>query len=196
MFEVDPHQFSWLREVVVPAIFVALGAVLGAGLGLLASERLEKQKSKRDEEKAKHDKDSFLRAIGMELDALSDQLDASSLEVTGSTDRVKGGTGVHLAAALRTSVFSSQLSKLRDVADPLMIKVIHFYSDLATLQQIIESVNSLSTEFNSAELAHGARQGAQTRLLSALRVLQESFSAFGKRLRDLRAKLPQSEKPT
>jgi hypothetical protein len=37
VFDVDPHQFSWLREVVIPAIFVALGAVLGTGLGLLAS---------------------------------------------------------------------------------------------------------------------------------------------------------------
>ena len=37
MFEVDPHQFSWLREVVVPAIFVALGAVLGAALAIHAT---------------------------------------------------------------------------------------------------------------------------------------------------------------
>jgi hypothetical protein len=196
MFEVDPHQFSWLREVVVPAIFVALGAVLGAGLGLLASERLEKQKSKRDEDKAKHDKDSFLHAIGMELDALGDQLDVSLQEVKESTERVKSGTGPQFAAALRTSVFTSQLAKVRDVDDPLMIQVIHFYSDLGTIQQVIESVNNLSTEYNTAELSGGHRRGAQTLLLSGLSVLQEKMTGFGKRLRDLRAKLPQSEKPT
>jgi len=180
-----------MREFGIPAFFV----VLGAWVGLLASQYLEKQKAKRDEEKARHDKESFLRAIGMELDALSDQLDASSLEILGSVERAKSGAGVQLAAALRTSVFTSQLSKVRDVADPLMVKVIHFYSDLGTLQQVIEGVNNTSAEMNSAEIASGPRLGAQTRLLSTLRVLQEQLASFSKRLRELRAKLPPSEQP-
>jgi hypothetical protein len=186
MLGADPHQFSLLRELGIPTFFV----VLGAGLSFLATEYLEKLKARREEQKARRDKISFLRAIGMELDALSDQLDATFQEVKGSIERVNSGTGPHIAGALRTSVFSSQLGKVRDEDDPLMVKVIHFYSDLGTLQQVIESVNGLSSEFRNAEITQGPRLGAQSRLLSGLRVLQEQISAFGSRLRELRAKLP------
>jgi hypothetical protein len=130
----------------------------------------------------------------MELYALSDQLDASFYEVKESIERATSGTGPQIAATLRTSVFTSQLSKVRDVDDPLMIQVIHFYSDLGTLQEIVTSVNNLATEFNRSE-AQGSRLGAQKRLLSALRVLNEKITGFSQRLRVLRAKLPPGETP-
>ena len=91
----NPHQFSWLREVGIPAIFVTLGAVLG----FLASYFLEKRKEKREDRQAKQAKAAFLRAIKMELDALADQLDASMQEVRESTERVKSGSGTQLAGA-------------------------------------------------------------------------------------------------
>ena len=189
MFQADAHQFSWLREVGIPAFFV----VLGAALGFLASYFLEKQKASREERQAKQAKASFLRAIGMELDALGDQLDASLYEVKESIERAKSGTGPQIAATLRTSVFTTQLGKVRDLDDPLIIQVIHFYSDLGTLQEIVEAVNNLATEYNRAEA--GPRLGAQNRLLSGLRVLQEKIAGFGQRLRELRAKLPPAETP-
>ena len=179
----DP-QFSWLREFAVPAFFT----LFGAALGFLASYLLEKQKAKREEQNAKQAKDSFLRAIRMELDALGDQLDASLYEVKASTERAKSGIGPQIAATLRTSVFTTQLGKVRDVADPLMIQVIHYYSDLATLQEIIEGVNNLGAEFNRAEA--GPRLGAQNRLLSGLRVLEEKIAGFGQRLAKLKTQLP------
>jgi|SRR5579859_3292784 len=187
MVQADAHQFSWSREVGIPAFFVVLGAVLG----FFASYHLEKRKANREEQSAKQAKDSFLRAIGMELDALGDQLDASFYEVKESAERAKSGTGPQIAATLRTAVFASQLSKVRDVADPLMIEVIHFYSDLGTLEQVVASVNNLGVEYNRAEA--GPRLGAQNRLLSGLRVLEEKISAFGNRLRKLRAKLPPAD---
>jgi len=179
----DPHHFSWLREVGIPAFFV----VLGATLGFLASYFLEKQKARREERQAKQAKASFLRAIGMELDALGDQLDASLHEVQESIERAKSGTGPQIAATLRTSVFTTQLGKVRDVDDALMIQVIHFYSDLGTLQEIVEAVNNLAAEYNRAEA--GPRLGSQNRLLSGLRVLLEKIAGFGQRLRELRGKL-------
>src|SRR5580704_4685154 len=106
--QLETH-FSWLREVLVPTIFILLGSVVG----FFASQF-------RDSWKARRVKKSFMRAIGMELDALGDQLDASLHEVKSSTARVaNGGTGPQFAAALRTSVFSSQIGKLSDVDDPL-----------------------------------------------------------------------------
>jgi hypothetical protein len=100
-----PH-FSWLREFAIPAFFTLFGAAIGYMTTVL-----------RDNRKAKRDKRAFLRAIGMELDALGAQLDSSLDEVRGSTDRVKGGgaTGPQFSAALRTSLFNSQIGKVRDV---------------------------------------------------------------------------------
>jgi hypothetical protein len=184
-----------LREVGIPAFFVVLGAVLGSGLSFLASQHLEKQKSRRDKQKAKQDKESFLRAIGMELDALSDQFDTTLQEVKGSIERIPGGTGPQFAWSLRTSVFTSQIGKLGDVDDPLIIKVIHFYSDLGTLQHIFETTNDLGNEYSRASAPSGQKESVRPRLLSTLRVLQEQLAAFGRRLRELRAKLPPAETP-
>jgi hypothetical protein len=197
MLQADPHQFSWLREVGIPALFLVLGTGFGAGLSFVASEKLEARKAKRDAQKEKRAKDSFLRAVGMELDALSDQLDGSLHEVKASTDRVTGGsgTGPQFAAALRTAVFTTQVAKLRDVDDPLLIAVVHYYSDLGTLQHILEMVNDLSAEFTRADAFSGQKDSVRPRLLSTLIELQNQISIFGNRLRKLRAKLPPAGTP-
>ncbi len=185
MMQAEP-QFPWLREFAIPAFFT----LFGAALGFIASQI-------RDDRNAKRARESFIRAIGMELDALSDQLDASLHEVKASTARVTrgGGAAPHFAAALRTSVFTSQVGKLRDVADPLMIEVVHFYSDLGTLQQIFESVNDFGAEYNRAHVPSGEKEGIRPQLVSGLTVLQEQISVFGTRLRKLRANLPPAERP-
>lgn len=178
--QADPH-FSWLREFAEPAFFTLFGASLGYVATLV-----------RDERKAKRDKQAFLRAVGMELDALSAQLDASLTEVRGSTDRLQGGasTGPQFAAALRTAVFVSQVAKLRDVDDPLLISVVHYYSDLGTLQHVLEIVNGLSAEFGRADTFSGQKDSVRPRLLSSLLVFQQQLVGFKARLMELRAKLP------
>jgi hypothetical protein len=193
LIETEP-QVSWLREFLFPALFVILGALIGAVLTYFTAQLS-------DDRKAKRAKDSFLRAIGMELDALSDQLDASYHEVKGSTARVQGGgVGPQFAATLRTSVFSSQIGKLRDVDDPLAIEVVHFYSDLGTLQQIFESANEQSAEVNRAGIGVDVNVSLQViglrgTLLSTLKVLLEQIYGFCNRLNKLRAKLPPAEQP-
>jgi len=152
-------HFSWLREFVVPVFFTLFGASLGYIATLI-----------RDERKARRNKRAFLRAIGMELDALSDQLDASLYEVKASTDRVQGGAsaGPQFAAVLRTAVFTSQVAELRDVDDPLLISVIHYYSDLGRLQHILELVNDLGVEFSGADAFSGEKDEVRPRLLSGV----------------------------
>src|SRR2546427_11477681 len=164
MLEVESMQaeppFSWLHGVVIPILFTVFGTVLG----FLASQV-------RDDRKARRAKKSFLRAIGMELDALGIQLDASLGEAAESAERVKnGGTGARFAGNLRTAVFSGQIGKLRDVDDPMMIEIIHFYSDLGTLEQIYESVKDADAEYIRTT-SDVQRPTIQRRLLSALRVL-------------------------
>ena len=182
--QTEPH-FSWLREFAVPAFFT----LFGAALGFIASQI-------RDWWKARRDKQAFLRAVGMELDALGNQLDATFDEVRGSYERVKGGgTGPQFSWALRTSVFTSQIGKLRDVDAPLLIEVVHFYSDLGTLEHIFESVNEQSAEYHRADAFSGKKDDVRPRLLSTLIALQHQIPSFGARLRNLRAKLPLAQAP-
>jgi hypothetical protein len=151
LMQTETH-FSWLREVLVPAIFILIGSVLGFLAGQVSDDR-----------KAMRAKKSFMRAIGMELDALGDQLDTSLYAVKESAAKVMlGGDGPKFAAALRTSVFTHQIGNVRDVDDPLMIEVIHYYSDLGTLEQIFEGVNDISAEYNRLNPFSGDRGGRST----------------------------------
>jgi hypothetical protein len=180
--QTEPH-FSWLREIGIPAFFT----LLGAALGFFASQV-------QDERKAIRAKDSFKRAIGMELDALGDQLDASLHEVRATKDRVQArGVGPRFAAALRTSVFSSQIGKLRDVDDSLLLETIHFYSDLGTLEQIFLGVNEHAAEYNRASVPSGEKDALRPQLISGLMELELQISGFGNRLRKIRAKLPPAQ---
>jgi hypothetical protein len=176
------HEFSWLQGFVIPILFT----LFGAAFGFFASQL-------RDDRNARRAKASFLRAIGMELDALRIQLDASLQEVNERVDR-GGSVTPRFAGVLRTSVFASQLGKLRDIADPLLIEVVHFYSDLGTLQQAFEIVNDLGAEYNRAPVPSGEKEAIRRQVASGLRVLQEQISGFAKRLGELRAKLPPVER--
>jgi hypothetical protein len=86
-------------------------------------------------------------------------------------------------------VFASQVGKLRDVDDPIMIEVVHFYSDLGTLQQIFSVANDLGAEYNRADVFSGQQDRVRPLLVSTLTELLLQMSGFGKRLRELRAKL-------
>jgi hypothetical protein len=178
---VDPApHFSWAREFAIPALFTFLGAVIG----FLSSQL-------RDSWEARRNKKTFARAIGMELDALGTQLDDTLNEVRDSAARVDArGTGPQFAYSFRTAVFTSQLGKLRDVDDPLMIRIVHFYSDLGTLQHILESTNDLSAECSRTPELRGERDAVRSRLSSSLTVLQREITGFAKRLKALRSKLP------
>src|ERR1700677_1833245 len=127
MFATEP-AFSWMREIVVPAFFM----LLGAGAAFIFGHF-------QDDIKVKRGKRAFLVAVGMELDALRNQLDASLQEVKDSAERFRGGEPPQFAAGFRTTLFTSQVGKLRDVDDPLLIEVIHFYSDFGTLEQMFET---------------------------------------------------------
>jgi hypothetical protein len=175
-----PH-FSWLHELAIPAFFTLLGAGVGFFSGQLADDR-----------KAKKAKTAFLHAIGMELDALEAQLDGSLPEVKAAHDRVAGRsqTGPQFALALRTSVFASQIGKLRDVGDPLLIEIIHFYSDLGTLERVFEGANNTSREFTRADIFSGEQDKIRPRLVSTMIELQNQMNIVLTRLRVLRRKLP------
>jgi hypothetical protein len=177
-------HFSWLREFLVPAFFTLFGAILGFVVGHVT-----------DKWKASDAKESFLRAVGMELDALGNQLDGSIYEVQGAADRVAAGhdTGPQFSFAFRTSVFTSQIGKLQDVADPLLIEVVHFYSDFGTLESVLNATNEVSAEFTRAPSGRDGKERIRPRLKSTLIELDRQFRIFGDRLNKTRRKLPPAE---
>jgi hypothetical protein len=179
----DP-QFSWLREVMVPAFFTVIGSALGFMAGQL-----------RDGWKARHAKQSFLQAIGMELDALSVQLSGSLGVVKKTFEEVSSGNRTNSTFAMkwRTIVFTSQLGKLRDLGDPLLIEIVHFYSDLGMLDEICDEANDFNARFNRPDVPSGSSGSYRTSLGNTLKALERTLLELMARLKALRAELPPPE---
>jgi hypothetical protein len=170
---------EWADKFVLPAFFTLLGALVS----LIVSEW-------KDYHQAKKRKHAFLRAVGMELDALTDQLNASLKEVDASQVRLRAfGAGPYLVGVVRNTVFTSQLGKLRDVDDPVIMEVIKLYSDLGTVEQVRDAVNELGKVY-SATTSDVQKSVAQSRVHSALVVFTEEGGKFLKRIQNVRAKLP------
>jgi len=109
-------SFSWLR----PAFFTLFGAALGFVAVKYATVESE------------GDKRAFLRAVWHGTGCARCPIDGSLPDVKGAKERVEGkGTQSQFALALRTSVFASQIGKLSDVDDPLLIDIVHFIPTLA-----------------------------------------------------------------
>jgi hypothetical protein len=168
---------SFFQIFALPALFTTLGAVLGFFAW-----------------RARQAKASFIKGVRIELDALDKQLDETLREVTESIDRVKQlASSPRFAGIIRRSVFDGQVQKLKDVSDPLVIEVIHFYSDLGLLEQIFASVNDLSVEY-ARTTSEVQKPAIQNRLLSSLRVLTEKISGFRGQIGPLRTKLETASK--
>ncbi len=125
----------WLDRVVVPISFTLVGALLG-----FASGRL---KDWLDDRKAKN---IFLRAIRVELSALRDHMDGTLKDATEARDELNRGIPValHLSTVFQTGIYSSQVGKLRDILDSLVIEVIQFYDKLANLERVKSRVTEVS----------------------------------------------------
>lgn len=138
-------------------------------------------------------KRAFLKAIRLELAGLQEQLQASLREVNAGRRRFEADIGAppQLAGTLRTTVFSTQLGKLRDVSDPLVIEIIRLYSDIPVLEQVLDLLNKQASEYSKVQGVQ--RQILRDQILSATQVLIESLAGFLHRIRDLLSKL-QAEK--
>ncbi len=116
-----------MDHVAVPILFTFFGALLGFGFGRL--------KDWLDDRKARK---AFLNAIRVELSTLRGHLEGTLKDATENKDCLdKGERKVgHLATAFLTTIYSSQLAKLKDLSDPLVFEVIRFYGNLSNLQTV------------------------------------------------------------
>jgi hypothetical protein len=159
-----------------------------------ASVELTREAMGREDREAERVKKYFLIAVGMELEALRGQVHSSVEQVAESIKLITNGAtiGPSLLVEWRTNVFTLQVGKLRDVADPLLIEVIHFYSEFQVLEQIREAVNELSSQFATASQGSGAKDEVRQRLLRRLKTLYGKLQDVTVRMAELQAKLPSS----
>lgn len=163
---------GWLDKFALPAFFTLLGAFVS----LLVTEwKVYREAKKR--------KRAFFHAVGMELDAVKEQLETTINEIDASMRRLQSfGT-------VRNVVFTSQLGKLRDVDDALLMEVIKLYSDLGSLEKMFGAANETSKVYTETT-SDVQKPVARSRLNSALRVLKEQCELFLRRVQTVKSKLP------
>jgi hypothetical protein len=136
------EQTAWLVEhVAVPAIFVLFGALLGFVLGQI-----------KDYFDSRRIKKSFLKAIRIELTTLRKHLEGTLKDVTEVLDglRQKGARkALHLSPKFQVGVYTSQLARLRDVSDSVVLEIIRFYDQLSNLEIVKAQVAARSYELSA-----------------------------------------------
>jgi hypothetical protein len=177
-----PQEVSWLREFVFPASFTILGAIIGAALGFSAGQL-------RDSLKAKKSKKAFITAVSTELEVLEKQLTTMVTSTKESSHELRNGAaGPVFVSRLQSGGYATQIGRLRDVDDLLILKVIHFYSDLSLLEPIIEGVNEMSSNYNRASGA-AERNDTRLQLLASIQFTKEHCESTILELQKLRAEL-------
>lgn len=166
----------------LPASFTIVGAIIGAALGFSAGQL-------RDSLKAKKSKKAFITVVGTELEVIEKQLTTMvTSTVESSRELRKDGAGPIFVSRLQTGGYTTQIGKLRDVDDLLILNVIHFYSDLSLLEPIIEGVNEMSNNYNRANSAAN-RNDSRRQLLAGIQFTKEHCESSILELRKLRSEL-------
>ena len=136
------EQISWLIEhIAVPAVFLCLGTVLGFVAGQI-KDYYDSQRVKK----------SFLKAIRIELVTLRMHLEGTLKDVTEVIDDFsqKGlRKALHLSPRFQTGVYTSQLGRLRDVSDSVILEIIRFYDQLSNLEIVKAHVTARSYELSA-----------------------------------------------
>lgn len=181
----------WVERILLPSLFLFLGACIGF-MGTWIRDTIE----------ARRAKNAFLKAIRCELIGLQAQLSSSIAEVEAALDRLFSTHHIPVfAVSFGIIVFSSQLTKLRDVNDPLVLEIIELSSAIPGLEDVGRLLNERSKEALSlkpAEQKSPAELKADDKWLQALeavgsacRVLLERLRPVHSRVNKLVSKLPE-----
>ena len=181
----------WIERILLPGLFLILGAFIGFA-GTWVRDAIEASRAKK----------TFLKAIRRELMGLQSQIAGSIEEVTTALEKLFSSHHVPVfAMSFGTIVFSSQLTKVRDVHDPLVLEIIELYSVLPSLEHIGALLNQVSTEARAlkAPPAPGGPDSvsdegflvALSRVASACQVLLERLKPIYSRISKLVSTLPE-----
>lgn len=131
----SPEVPWWLDHVIVPVIFTFFGALLGFSSGYV-KELLDQRKTKT----------AFLRAVRAEVVTILGHLGGTLKDAMVVKERLEKGDHqtLHLVTKFHTAIYDSQLGKLKDVSDPVVIEIIRFYDKLSNLE-IVKSHITLAS---------------------------------------------------
>lgn len=183
----------WVTSIVLPSVFLLLGALIGFA-GTWVRDQLEARRARR----------AFLRAIRRELASLEGQIEQAIAELEDSMRKMEGSRHVpQFTLGFRTTVYTSQLGKLRDIADPLLLEIVEVYSDISSLTGVVDLLNQHSVEAlklrppqtlsifaHSKNLDTHIFLEALALVGSACRVLVERLRPLSSKVQALMARLP------
>jgi len=133
------ENIPWILDhVAVPAIFVFLGTALGFSAGQ-GKDYLDSRRAKK----------AFLKAIRIELSTLHIHLEGTLKDVTEVRDSLLNNgvrKALHLSTTFQTGVYTSQLGRLRDVSDSLILEIIRLYDQLSNLEIVKTHVTERAFE--------------------------------------------------
>lgn len=173
---IDVHT-PWWASPLIDAGKVVLGAIIG----FFATQVKDWRDSKRTE-------GVFLEAVRQELMTIRKQLEKSANELEASLERLRQGISLRLVIRLSTHVFDTQLSTLKDLTNPLILKIVDFYSTLNLMDDLAATINTISDQLVSAD--EGQTRLLQNRLNSAVMVTQEEVHRYRKKLYQLLQTFP------
>jgi hypothetical protein len=130
---IPASQAPWWTQ----GVFLLLGVIVGFFAGRV-----------RDWLEGRRTKKLFLKAVRVELSRIREHLDGTLKDATATKERLEQGTpeALHTVTVFQTGIYASQLSKLRDVFDPLVMEVIRFYDKLSNLERVKSKLASVSTD--------------------------------------------------
>jgi len=169
----------WVSGLLIPILFTIFGTVLGFLVGEL-KDRLQ----------ARRNKKAFLEAIGSELSLIKTQLEDAGKAADGFLLKLQvSGHAPQLIPQWGTTVFDTQLGKLGNVADKLVVETVQAYALVGQIDRIVGFVNDHSREYMRAN-GGNEKAEAQSRLKSSLMVLGEQIAKAVPVLQALIQRLP------
>ncbi len=131
----DPTPVPWwVNSIVLPTIFLFWGATIGFAATWV-----------RDRLDARNAKKAFMKAIRRELAALDQQLSTAIAEVEEASRKLDESRHLsQFGISFRTAVYSTQLGKLKNLDDPILLEIVAVYSDISSLDEIVAVVNQQS----------------------------------------------------
>src|SRR5262245_13137321 len=108
------HEVQWW----VPIIYTTFGAVLAFAFTRFQAW-LDQQAARK----------SFLKAIRAELVMVNQHLQGTLKDASQNKEKFDSGnhTLLHLVTAFQTGIYDTQIGKLKNIADPLIIEIVQFY---------------------------------------------------------------------
>jgi hypothetical protein len=185
-----PRVAWWISTLVLPIAFTFVGAAIGLASTLFRDKILASRKKR-----------GFLIAVHSELNSLDRQL-CNALEDLKLLD---DDIFPQSAATFSTGVYSTQIGKLDDVNQPLILEVIRVYSLLGELKELSDRVNVHSDRCNdcrdqldsatdetlsTVQQLLGKKGAAIDRLRREVQIYEHSLTYVRSEVQALAAKLP------